>query len=336
LIERLLRKGEPLLVPEVTSEWLRRNAGTEAQLEEIRRLAPRSLMVVPLRGRERILGTICFCLTQTARGYDAHDLALAQQLAARAALAVENARLFQQSREATRLRDEVLRVVAHDLRNPLNTISLSAGLLDEQMSPVERTAYGDKLDLIARSVARADRLIQDLLDVARMQAGRLTIDVQPVAAADLVEEAIRMHQPLAAERNITLRGEVSGKLGTVSADRHRLQQVLANLIGNALKFTHEGGHVTVRASAQEDAVQFAIHDDGPGIQAADMPRLFDPFWQARKGGGGAGLGLPICRGIVEAHHGRIWTESEPGKGSTFYFTVPLDPSRAEGRSLAAD
>ena len=336
LIEQVVRTGAPVLVPLVTEEWLKRNFGPGRDLDLMRRLAPRSLIVVPLRGVERVLGAICFCSTSSARRYDAHDLALAQQIAARAALALENARLLQQSREATRLRDEVLRVVAHDLRNPLNTISLSAGLLDEQMSAQERNAYGEKLEVIIRSVERADRLIQDLLDVARMQAGRLSVETEPLNARALVEEVVELHQPLAAERDITLRADLPQELANVPADRHRLQQVLANLIGNALKFTGAGGHVTVRIEPVEGALTFSVQDDGRGIAQADMQHLFDPFWQARKGAGGAGLGLPICRGIVEAHGGRIWAESELGQGSTFIFTLPLDQSRAAGRSMAAD
>ena len=263
----------------------------------------------------------------------ADDLAVAEELAGRAALAVENCRLYVESRQATRTRDEVLRIVAHDLRNPLNTIGLSAGLVREIL-PHGMAGERRQLDIIERSVGRANRLIQDLLDVARMEAGRLTVNQAPVETGLLIREAVELHRNLAAEKSVRLDTDVRPDLPPVSADRERVLQVFANLIGNAIKFTPDGGRVTVRAEGVDGRVRFSVTDTGPGIPEQQLRRLFDPFWQARAGVEGAGLGLPIARGIVEAHGGRMDVMSEVGVGSTFSFTLPVAGTEAPAARAA--
>jgi signal transduction histidine kinase len=186
-------------------------------------------------------------------------------------------------------------------------------------------------------VEYADRLIHDLLDVARMQSGKLTLDAQATDPRALVHESVELQKPMANQRRIRLEPVTTEDLPPVEADRHRLQQVLGNLLANAIKFSPEGSTVSVIADLQKDSVRFSVKDEGPGIAPQEMPHLFDPFWQARKGAGGAGLGLAICKGIVKAHGGQIWVDSKPGEGSTFHFTLPLAPeSQQSDHSLAAD
>jgi signal transduction histidine kinase len=244
---------------------------------------------------------------------------------------------MKQSRDATRMRDEVLRVVAHDLRSPLNTISLSAGLLGQQGLPAGQEAGKDRLAVIERSVAQADRLIQDLLDVARVEAGELQIEAEPVDVSGVIAETIELHQPLAAQRKIQLRVERVPEGLVMQADRRRVLQVFANLLGNAFKFSAEGGMVTLRVSKQDGAACFSVQDQGQGITKSDLARLFEPFWQGNKRKDqGAGLGLSISKAIVQAHGGKIWVESQPGAGSTFYFTLPLAAAQTGSESMAAD
>jgi signal transduction histidine kinase len=231
----------------------------------------------------------------------------------------------------------VLRVVAHDLRNPLNTIALSSDLLREQLPRGGRSNWANTLEIITRSVQYADRLIEDLLDVARLEVGKLSLDARKTDSHALLIEAIELHKPMAVQRDVRLRTEITESLPAISGDHHRLLQVLSNLISNAIKFSPSGSTVTIHARREEDALHVSIQDQGRGLTESEIPHLFDPFWQARKGTGGVGLGLAIAKGIVEAHGGRISVKSQHGVGSTFHFTLPLaDDVRDEGNAMAAD
>jgi signal transduction histidine kinase len=247
-------------------------------------------------------------------------------LARRAALSVENARLFHEASEATRARDEVLAVVAHDLRNPLSTILMSCALLLETASRSESRDEGTErrpLALMHKAAERMQRLIQDLLDVKRIEAGRLGVEPRAEFLAAVIGEAVEMLRPLADSNGLGLVGEVPTDLPQAMIDPPRIQQVLSNLVGNAIKFTPRGGTIAVSAEALADALRLAVTDSGPGIPPDQLPHIFGRFWQAKATDRrGIGLGLAIAKGIVEAHGGRIWVESQPGKGSTFFFTVP--------------
>lgn len=325
--ERVLRTGRTESMSAPSEEWLlaaSRDAGHRRLLEE---LAPAAELCVPLTVRDRVIGVITFGFTTSDRGIDP---SLAENLAGRTALALENARLYREAREAARIRDEVLRVVAHDLRNPLNNIAMSAELL-RQLLPEQDADPGRRrqLDIISRSVHRADRLIRDLLDVAQLGAGRLSIETAPHGVKPLVHEAVELHRAFAERKSLRITAELPEELPDIVADRDRIIQVFTNLIGNAIKFTPEGGSITLRAAAENGAVRFSVGDTGPGIPDEDQPHLFDAFWQARRDASqGAGLGLAIARGIVEAHGGSIWVESEVSRGATFHFTIPRTaPSR---------
>ena len=172
-----------------------------------------------------------------------------------------------------------------------------------------------------------NRLIQDLLDVTRMEAGRLSIEPSRLRPGQLVAEALEPQKPVASSASLELELDLSPDLPDVWADRDRLLQVFENLIDNAVKSTEPGGHIAVGASPRDAEVLFWVADSGVGIPAEQRPHLFDRFWQAGRRGG-AGLGLPIVKGLVAAHGGRIWVESTPGRGSTFFFTIPMAP-RAE-------
>jgi signal transduction histidine kinase len=170
-----------------------------------------------------------------------------------------------------------------------------------------------------------NRLIQDLLDVSRMEAGRFVVDMTPERATSLIAEALEMLEPIAAARSVRIDAADAGDDTFVLADRGGVLRVLSNLVGNALRFTPEGGAVAMSSTRDGDAIRFSVIDQGPGIPAEHLPRIFDRFWQAQRRGEGAGLGLAIAKGIVEAHGGRIWAETEEGGGARFHFTLPLAP-----------
>jgi signal transduction histidine kinase len=180
--------------------------------------------------------------------------------------------------------------------------------------------------MIERAATRMNHLIQDLLDVARMEGGRLTIERSPIPVEQVIADAVQTQEPLAASASLELRLDLEPELPELWADRDRLLRVFENLIGNAIKFTEGGGSITVGAAARDDEVLFWVADTGIGLAPDELPHVFERLWQARGAGRhGAGLGLPIVKGLVEAHGGRVWVESTLGAGSTFFFTIPLAP-----------
>ena len=245
-------------------------------------------------------------------------------------------RLEDQLRRALQARDEVLGIVAHDLRNPLSAISLQAAALGRGGPELERSNQ-QAAERISRAANRMDRLIQDLLDVTRVEAGALRLQCSPLSVRDLVIEAVTAQRSLADSSGRRLELDLDREeFPEVWGDRNRLLRVFENLIGNAIKFTEAGGRVTVGAATREGEVVFRVSDTGCGVSPENLPHVFDRFWQAAEHAGrlGAGLGLPITKGIVEAHGGRIWVESTLGRGSTFFFAIPAaTPARNEALVL---
>ena len=300
-----------------------------------RAVDPKSALSVPLCAHGKRLGAMTFVSSAPGRAYGADDVRLAEDLAVRAALAIDNARLYREARRAIKARDDVLAVVAHDLRNPLNCVLMHSQMLVRRGPEPERRSQ-KQVQAIRRSATRMNRLIGDLLDVTRLEAGGLSVEQTRLPAGPVVSESVEAQKPLAASASLDLGVELPGDLPEVWADRERLLQVFENLIGNAIKFTGPGGHITVGASPKAGEDVFWVSDTGPGISPQDLPHVFDWFWQSLTfGRRGAGLGLPIAKGIVEAHGGHIWVESEPARGSTFFFTIPTGPLSGRGE-LGAD
>ena len=291
----------------------------------IRQLNPRSYVAVPLLSGGHLVGELDLFMSMSGRRYDDDTIALAEELGRRAALAVENARLFNEAQQATRARDQMLGVVAHDLRNPLSTMLMASSMLAETLdaaAPAQK-----QVAMVQRAGERMNRLIQDLLDVKRMESGNLAVERAPVSPCALLSEGAESLRPIASAAGVTLTLEVPAELPAVPADRHRVHQVLSNLVGNAIKFTPRGGSIVVRGEDAPGEILVAVEDSGAGIPAEQLPHIFNQFWQgARTDRRGIGLGLAIAKWIVEAHAGRIWVESTLGAGSTFYFTLPKSPA----------
>jgi len=307
------------LVELVTDAMLALVAQDPAHLALLAALELRSALYVPLVRDGVTIGLMTFA--SKSRHYSVNDIPAVEALARRAVLSIENARLYEEARQATRGRDEVLAIVSHDMRNPLHTILLGTGAALEILpadSVVRKT-----LDSVRRAALRGERLIRDLLDVTRLESSRMLLECETVLARDLLTEAADSVAATAREREsaVSVAGDARD---AVSVDRHRALQVIDNLLSNAIKFTGRGGHVSLGARRVEGEERFWVSDDGPGIPIEQQKFMFRRFWQSRRADRrGIGLGLTIAKGIVDAHGGRIWVESEPGHGTTFWFTLPL-------------
>jgi signal transduction histidine kinase/CHASE3 domain sensor protein len=296
-----------------------------------RRCPSCEVLIIPLMATGEPLGALVLVNTDpSTRGFAETDIVRAAVLADLASIALRRVRIVQKEREAraaaeqaVRARDEVLGIVSHDLRNPLTAVLLSATMLKE-LPPGQQD---EEIDSIVSSAQRMQRLINDLLDVAKMEGGRLSLKMSEINPAELVEDATEAFRSIAAERRLRIESEIPPEVAPpFRADRDRLLQVFGNLIGNAVKFTPAGGAIFVRAAVAGSAFRFSVQDQGPGIMEKDLPHVFERHWQAKKTAHlGAGLGLAIARGIVESHGGRIEVENAPEGGARFSFTVPRNP-----------
>lgn len=324
-LAEVLCTGEPMVLPALGSIPSRPAFEDRGRIELLRLIGATSLLLIPLIARGRALGVMLLASTRSDRFYGPRDLALADELARIAALAIDNARLYSEANQAIRARDEMLRVVSHDLRNPIGAMATAASLvLDDSVAHSPDSSSGRMLRTIVRASKQATRLIDDLLDLSRIETGRLAIETRPEPLTELVMEAVELHVPEARQRAIELGWIFHEPLPEVMVDRERILQLLGNLLGNAIKFTPAGGRVEVEATLSGDEVRIGVLDTGPGIAPDHLPRVFDRFWQASRGDrGGLGLGLAIVQGIAEAHGGRVWVESTSSGGAGFFFTVPV-------------
>ena len=284
-----------------------------------------TMLVVPLVARGRVLGVLQFLALDGTRLSSADDLLFIEDLARRAALAVDNALLYGEAQRATRARDDVLAIVSHDLRNPLNTIQMSTSfLLDVLETPGADVPLVPQLQIMRRATKRANALIQDLLDVSRIEAGTLAVAEVLTSAALLLSDAALEEEPGILAKGLTLAHEWHGPDVEVAVDRSRISQLFANLVGNAVKFTPAGGKIALRGEIHATRVIFEVSDSGAGIAPEHLPHLFDRFWQATQTSrAGAGLGLFIVKGIVDAHRGTIEVLSEPGVGTRIRVELPI-------------
>ena len=317
-----LVSGLTQVVANASGEWLDAHCSDPAESDLIRRMGVTTMMIVPLVAQAESIGVVTLLGVGPSRSYDASDVVVAENFAGRAALAIVNARLYRAAQRATRARDEVLGVVSHDLRNPLSAIAMcSRVLLDSP--PADAADRRELATNIYDSTTWMSRLIQDLLDVSTIEAGALSIVCDNERLEPILRRASDLFMRSAAERNVGIVVQVEDAALSAHADSERLMQAVANLIANALKFTPSGGSIAVTACARGDEVEVAVADTGSGIAEQDLPHIFDRYWHTHGSQAGAGLGLAIAKGIVEAHGGRIVVDSAVGVGSRFSLLLPL-------------
>jgi signal transduction histidine kinase len=327
-VARVLRSGESVLWEQ--QDDCPRSADPDLSAEDAAILADLGLtrcLSVPLVSRGTTLGVLTIAARRDDVSYGAADQSLIEELGRRAALAIDNARLYESAQRAIRAREELVAVVSHDLKSPLSTALMNVQIL------LRRLPHGEEardlrrpVERIQKAAERMERLIRDLLDLAKLDAGHLTIAPASEEVHALVGDAVELLREAAAEKSLRLQQRVASGVGRARCDRDRVLQVIANLLGNAIKFTPAGGEIAICAELSGAEVLFSVRDTGPGIAEGDRAWIFDRYWQAKQTAHqGTGLGLSIAKGLVEVHGGKIWVESEVNVGSTFYFTLPAAP-----------
>ncbi|HVR28230.1 MAG TPA: ATP-binding protein, partial [Thermoanaerobaculia bacterium] len=294
-----METGQPEHIPDIDERFIRTIAQDNAQLEAYRRLGLCSALAIPLIARGEVRGAIGF-FSAKAGTYTADLIALAREIGLRAALAIDNARLYGEAQQAIGARDDILAVVSHDLGNPLSAIRIGTSLLLKRIPPEERELGGwQHLEGIRQSAEQMERLIRNLLEVKRIEAGHLALQFERHSPTGLIGEIVELLAPIAAGRDVALDTRLESPLPPVRADRERILQVFSNLVGNAIKFTDPGGSVTIAARALGPVVEFEVCDTGRGIEPEHVDQVFERFWQVhRSGREGIGLGLAIAKGIV--------------------------------------
>jgi len=307
----IVENNMPLVIDDVTKEprW-------SQKVDEAADFVTRSILGVPLCVKDRVIGAIEVLNKRDEQPFSEDDLSTLTTIAAQAAVAIEKARLFQQS-------DQIADVV-HELRTPLTSIvGYSKLLLTAELDP---STHDQFLEVINREASRLGDMVNDFLDLARLESGRARLAYEPVDVRKVIDDAVAVIQPQSEERGLKLLLDVPSTLPPVMGDEKRIKQVMLNLASNAIKYNREGGQVRITASADEGAIQITVEDTGQGIRPEDMDKLFDKFRRIAEtddSAKGTGLGLPITKQLVEVHGGQMKVTSEWGVGSTFAFTLPI-------------
>jgi PAS domain S-box-containing protein len=323
---QVIRDGGSVFAPEVSDEMLRDAARGTEHLGMLRKLRLRSYICVPMRIQGSIRGAIAFASAESGRTYTEFDLETAEELARRAAIALENAELVQALKEADRRKDEFLAVLAHELRNPLAPVRNAIEILRAAPAPTPQLQWTQ--DVIDRQVRQLSRLVDDLLDVSRITSGKIELRRERLELGDAVRIALESSRPLIERGGHELTVQLPSEPVRLDADLARLAQVLSNLLNNAAKYTRPGGHIWLTAERAGSNAVIRVRDNGIGIKPAMLTKIFEMFTQVSGSGvhsqGGLGIGLTLVRRLVELHGGSVMARSDGiGKGTEFVVTLPL-------------
>jgi signal transduction histidine kinase len=325
-VARVLRSGEPELAAESDGSGLERLAADGEHLALFRRVGARSIMIVPLVARGKTIGALTFVSARADHSYGAKEMELARELAARAALAIDNARLYHETHAASRAKSDFLAVMSHELRTPLTAIIGYAELLELGIPEPVTDSQREQIERIEISARHLQELIEEILAVASLEAGEAKIRRQTISVAELLHRAEVIIRPMTMAKELRLEVVGPGESATLETDPEKLLQVLLNLLSNAVKFT-ERGSIRLAARVEAPHLHLEVADTGIGVAPHDHDRIFEPFWQVdqptTRRAGGTGLGLTISRRLVELLAGEIRVESEAGQGSRFLVRIPL-------------
>ena len=324
-VEQAMTSGQPIIGRRITSSQIEAMVPDERMRQLLGSLGFSSFMIVPITARGRSLGAIALMAANDDRVFEDQDLALAENLAARAGLAIDNARLYEEAREANQTKTELLAVISHDLRTPLNSIIGYTQLLEMGIPEPLSDGSRDRVTRIRKSAGHLLYLIDELLAFARVEGKHEEVSVHEVDLRRIVGEVGELMEPLAAQSALKLQISLPNEPLTVNTDADKLRQVLVNLVGNAVKYT-KAGTIQVELTDGDGRVNIRVRDSGVGIRPEDLPHIFEPFWQVdrtqRSVDGGTGLGLSVVQRVVELLGGEVTVESQVGVGSTFTVRLP--------------
>jgi PAS domain S-box-containing protein len=330
----VLRTGAGQIIDQVGDSFYQALADDADEVGQLRQFGASSAMIVPLLGRGKVLGTVTLVADAHGAEYDEEDLAVAEELARRAAIAIDNARLYREAQEANRAKADFLAVMSHELRTPLNAIMGYSDLLDAEISGPVLPKQRRQLSRIRASARHLLQLIEEILAFARMEEGGEEVLLEEVDAAELTRDAIAAVEPMATAKGLELIAKADASLA-LRTDTSKVRQILVNLLSNAIKFT-EAGSVTLTTEAGQGSLVFTITDTGIGISQEQLERIFEPFWQAERPTtrrvGGTGLGLSVSRRFARLLGGDIQAESMPGQGARFRVELPVSSVQLQRRN----
>lgn len=324
-IPNVIRTGKSEFYPEITDELLVKVAKSKKQLKLMRDLGFTSAMVVPLCKEGKCIGGITFVTTETKKRYTKTDLIMAEELANRASIALENAGLYKASQEAVELRDNFISVASHELKTPVTSVKMFTQVLKHHSEQIGDQKAVEQLSTMDKQLNKLTELIYNLLNVSKIQAGRMEFKQELFDFDKSVKEVIDVLQQTSPKHKIEVQGETRKK---IVGDEERIGQVVNNLVANAIKYSPKAKKVIICLESDKESVKVAVKDFGIGMHTEHLGKIFERFYRVYdttdKTFPGLGIGLYISQEIVKRHGGKLWVESDIGKGSTFYFTLPVN------------